>query len=509
MLQGRLSLTATMMAVAVGVAFGLGILFGPVVRPTAGEAGTSAPPTSGGGSVLATPAPVDYVGSFSLEPAKGAIGSRVSATGGGYDPDVDLQLAWQAFEGSWLTDDTSENYHGREYRETLQPLGTVHTDSSGGFATSFTVPDGFGFGHDVRVIQDHVVRNQASFQVEMRVSISPENGPPGTPITVDVEGIGVSPLHSSWELTYDNRFTGWMSSVTTNGHARFTIPAAGAPGAHVLKVLHGSFTFPYLNMQQSPDPSRPTFTRIFTITNGEPILPPPVSQQQPDTIAGEAPIGDGARAWTDPQAGPVGLSTTLHARGLPANEELSVYWQTQVGVDTQMIGGTGDERPDAVWKLGTARSGADGTLAWQFTVPEDKGGSHGIELRSGDTVVATATFRPHPTPQVLDVSRGPAGTQMTINIKGIDDTDTGKILMLVYDNAMLGYSCSVTSQGDITIFLPAAGEPGWHFIDLYPGIYKGEDLKGVYNFRIPQLTYADDHPGEVLQAFHFAFEITE
>jgi len=26
---------------------------------------------------------------------------------------------------------------------------------------------------------------------------------------------------------------------------------------------------------------------------------------------------------------------------------------------------------------------------------------------------------------------------------------------------------------------------GWHFIDLYPGIYKGEDMSQVNNFRIP------------------------
>jgi hypothetical protein len=29
------------------------------------------------------------------------------------------------------------------------------------------------------------------------------------------------------------------------------------------------------------------------------------------------------------------------------------------------------------------------------------------------------------------------------------------------------------------------------------------------DFRIPQLTAEDDHPGEHLPAFHFAFQITE
>lgn len=55
----------------------------------------------------------------------------------------------------------------------------------------------------------------------------------------------------------------------------------------------------------------------------------------------------------------------------------------------------------------------------------------------------------------------------------------------------------------------ATGIPGWHFVDVYPGIYKGCDAPGVQNFRITQLTYAADHPGERLPAFRFAFYVTE
>lgn len=80
---------------------------------------------------------------------------------------------------------------------------------------------------------------------------------------------------------------------------------------------------------------------------------------------------------------------------------------------------------------------------------------------------------------------------------------------LTYDNAYLGYVCGFNTNGDVEIFMPAAGTPGWHFIDLYPAIYKGVDVPGTNNFRIPQLTYALDHPGERLPAFRFAFEITE
>jgi len=52
----------------------------------------------------------------------------------------------------------------------------------------------------------------------------------------------------------------------------------------------------------------------------------------------------------------------------------------------------------------------------------------------------------------------------------------------------------------------ATGAPGWHFIDLYPAIYKGSERR-PNNYRLPQLTAVDDHPGEDLPIFRFAFEI--
>ena len=106
------------------------------------------------------------------------------------------------------------------------------------------------------------------------------------------------------------------------------------------------------------------------------------------------------------------------------------------------------------------------------------------------------------------MSSGPAGTPFRIHLKGVGWTETANIYNLVYDNMYTGYACGFNSQGDVTVFMPATGEPGWHFVDLYPGIYKGQETR-PNNFRIPQLTYAADHPGEDLPAFHFAIEVTE
>ena len=54
--------------------------------------------------------------------------------------------------------------------------------------------------------------------------------------------------------------------------------------------------------------------------------------------------------------------------------------------------------------------------------------------------------------------------------------------------------------------MQATGEPGWHFIDLYPAIYKGKETR-PNTYRLPMLTYKE-HPGEDLPLFRFAFEIT-
>jgi len=43
---------------------------------------------------------------------------------------------------------------------------------------------------------------------------------------------------------------------------------------------------------------------------------------------------------------------------------------------------------------------------------------------------------------------------------------------------------------------------------LYPGIYQGPPTEPQQFYRLPQLTYADDHPGNKIPALHFTFEIT-
>ena len=160
---------------------------------------------------------------------------------------------------------------------------------------------------------------QVGFSIDMTVTVSPETGPVGTPVTVEVKGIGWRELFNSWVLLYDNNFTGWISSVTTGGSAKFTIPAIGKPGAHLIEVLHGEFTFAYRNMQQNPEPDRPRWALTFTITSGPPVLPPPPERQAQTTVRMLPPQGD---LIATPAFSAINEPVMVHGEGFASGESL-------------------------------------------------------------------------------------------------------------------------------------------------------------------------------------------
>ncbi len=451
-----------------------------------------------------------------LSPARGPIGSITTLRGNGFAANASLDVLWQDWDGSW--DASGGGFKARVYKERMTPLTQVRADASGAFEARVEVPQGFGFEHQIVVAQGGERRATSAFFVEMQARMTPRNGPPGTLITMELKGVGVQPRERDWVVLYDNQFAGWMSAVTTNGTATGVITATGGPGRHILEVFQGPY-FPDLNAAHSPDPARPTWTFEFTVTDGQAILPPPPEQQGPKPIAGAPPKdAKGPVVWLDPASGYVGMDVTVRGSGLPANADVRLDWQTNFGPDPVVAGGI---RAHASFPVVTGKTAADGTLRATFKVPEDVGRVHPVVLMAGEQSLATGEFKVRPKANFITPASGPVGTDITINLKGVDDTDTGKIFIITYDNAWTGYACSVTSQGDITIHIPASGKPGWHFINLYPGMYEPvggqgmfsyevyDNMEEFYIFRVPQLTYLADHPNEKdIPAFRFAFFVT-
>ncbi|MBK5268339.1 MAG: hypothetical protein JJE47_12980 [Acidimicrobiia bacterium] len=445
----------------------------------------------------------DYVGTLRLDPRTGPAGTVVNVVGEGFPSSTTFDLTWGSAVGSWLIQgEAGEEYHGRKYTPITESLAEVTSSPDGVVNATFEVPSGWGFGHDVALIDEAgVIRNQALFNVEMAVSISPTEGPVGTPITITVEGMGWQTLENNRTVIYDNRYTGWISAVTTGGNSAGVIPATGEPGIHRIQVARGAYTFPYLNPQQSPRPDIPVFEFTFTVTDEDPILPAPIADQAPAAVLGE-PGGDDTWIATDYVQGPVGTPLTLVGEGFNPGTEVEFIWYKIVG---NRVSGSGWD--EAGMAFGTATADSEGAVSLATEVPGDVGGTHRIEATVKGVLEATTSFQVTPEAMPLASQTVKAGDDIVIDLEGVGWTETANIYALVYDNAYLGYACGFNSQGYVNVTLKATGGPGWHFVDLYPAIYRGKEAEGQQTFRIPQLNYFEDHPGEDLPAFHYAFYV--
>ncbi len=437
-----------------------------------------------------------YVGRMDVSPEHGPAGTPVTVTAEGLPPGGEFQIVWVTYNGEWKVADAE--YHGREFNEAAYEVAKAKADASGRLSAKFIAPDDYGFLHDIVLQQRDRLFTKVAYSLDMTVEISPKSGPVGTPIHVDVKGIGFRSLYNSWDVLYDNAFTGWMSSVTTHGAARFTIPATGGPGVHILEVMHGELTFPYRNPEQNPAPGRPRFEFAFTVTDGPAVLPAPPEQQAQREVRRLPPTGE---LVASPAFAGVGEPVAVRGGSLEPGKLYQLNWTRVVG---NRMTGQGWEQVSK--PIAEAKADAKGNVDFHFATPDDLGGTHGLWVQAGpEKKIGSLWIKPTALP--MDVKRGPAGTTFTIHLKGVGWTETANLYNVVYDNNYTGYVCAFNSQGDVEIIMKATGAPGWHYIDLYPGIYKGSETR-PNNFRIPQLTYDQDHPGEDLPAFHFAFEVT-
>jgi hypothetical protein len=458
-------------------------------------AATPHPADLGPEVALATPSG-GFVGRLQVEPAHGPVGTPVTVTGDGFPAGQAVDVVWSTVTGHWNV--TTAEYFGREFKPAAYRIATVTADTSGHIAANFVAPEDFGFQHDIRVQQGSRLLTQDVFNIDMTVKLLTDNVPVGTPLPIEIHGIGWRELEDSWVLVYDNKYTGWISTITTFGSAHFTVPATGRPGRHVLEVIHSDFTFPYRNKQQTPSPDRPQFKIGFNITPGAAVLPPPQDQQSLKSVRRLPPPGE---LSVTPEFAGVGQPVVVRGTGFAPGKPVALNWMTYVG--NRMTGRGWEENSTVVAET---KADAAGNVAFYLNTPDDLGGAHvlwgdtGSGRKSGNLWITPTAFP-------LDVSRGPVETTFKVHLKGVGWSETANIYTVVYDNGLTGYACGFNSQGDVEIFMQATGEPGWHFIDLYPAIYKGKETRPI-NFRLPELTGDQDHPGEDLPIFRFAFEVT-
>jgi hypothetical protein len=449
----------------------------------------------------APPAPLARL---SVAPAKTEVLQTVTLAAEGLPADRAVALTWMTVDGGWQIADYYK-FLGKRFQDASRPWGEARTDGSGRLNAVLTIPEDYGGVHEVVASIDGAPVARGAVEVVQSFSISATEGPVGSPIEITVRGLGWQTMESTWVLTWDNGEVGWVSAVDTRGTAVARLRAAGPPGPHYLKLWTGWQGQAYINHQQAPTWYLPRPEWTFVTTDEAPVLlsyvEPYPDQRQ---FALTALRGESGASVT-PAQGPILTEASLTARGLPADADVTVVWERQLGNRVESAG----FRPDQL-SLGTARVGADGSLRHAFSVPDDLGGAHPIRVLAADgrelasAVFAVETSLVSVTPNVVR-----RGETFDIQLKGVGWTEYDNILNLTYDNAYLGYACGFTSQGDVLVTLTATGAPGVHTIDFYPGLFKGPADMPQQLYRLPQLTYLDDHPGNRIPAVRVTIEVVE
>ncbi|QAY66863.1 hypothetical protein [Paenibacillus protaetiae] len=445
-------------------------------------------------------------GKLVLEQDAGPVRSEVHFQASGLAPGKPVKAVWMDVEGSYKLDGIY-TFVQPEYTQKQLIVVQGTTDANGNWEGTFHVPVDFGGDHTVYIRQNNQFVAQSNFFVETTFSMSPASGPIGTEITIEAEGIGWTSMESNWQVSYDNKLTGLISAVSTNGTAKATFRAAGPVGKHSITVWHGYLGIPYLNHQQAPNSYLPVPTYSFEVTNEKPELKNVVEQAPASAANGGVVLPDakfkkGVTAKLNKESGIVGEDVVLAAAGLPAGQDISLVWNTMVG---SRVSGKGFEEKQVT--LGTVTTDSGGKLNYSFKVPDDLGGiPHRLDLAVGNDVYGQVYLRIDPSIASMTPVSGPNGTEVTLEVKGVGWTEFDNAYYVTYDNNYLGYVCGFNSQGTVKFTFNATGGTGYHIIDLYPGIYRGQKTTPDI-YLAPQLTYKQDHPGSRIPAIHLSFEV--
>ncbi len=457
------------------------------------------------------PAPVDgadwatqaYTATLQLQPSHAEIGTRVELSGSGYPAGADVELVWYTVEGRYEMERGTE-YIGERFEPGLAVLQTLRADSTGAIHGSIDVPLDFGGPHDVRGRVDGRELSQASLTIDPSFVLSPASGPVGTEVELEILGIESDPRINTWQVLYDNRYFGYASAVTTRGHAIARFRAAGPLGKHVVSVWHNSFAIsPYLNWDKGPFKAVPSGVELtFDVTEDRGVQPILIEDCPEDDAPWASHTQGPASVALTPDRGIVGQAITLEASGLPANREVAIRWWTMLGNRVSGMGFAHESRT-----LGTAIAAGDGTLRYEFAIPDDLGGQHRIELVDGGQTLGTTGLVVQPSVISVGPTRLRVGEQVTIHLKGLGWTTYDNVYAVTYDNAFMGYVCGFSTNGDVEFVVTATGQPGTHLIDLYPNVNKGKEQL-PYIYYAPHLTY-DDHPQRRTPPIRLAIQVVE
>ena len=412
-----------------------------------------------------------------LSPNSGVPGEEVTVYGFNFTPDeyVDIYYYLNGHP-TWVADDM--------------------IDSDGDFRVTFTVPESYTGPHEVLAEDDDDVDAYADFTVEPGLTVSPEEGPVGT--TVTVEGHGFDEDEENIELRYffnedyetiDDDITadddGWWElsfqiPLSSQGHheldargdessfakvedADFEVTAgisidksSGSPGDNIMMMGSG-FAADERDISILFD-GEEVATEIRADDTGY----WEESFEVPEMPIGEYGVAAEGERTQDldelvfeivpgivlsPDEGHVGMNLTVAGRGFTADIYVNIMYE--------------------VSQVATAETNDKGSFDVIFPVPESQHGARNVTAKDGTGNEATATFTmesgPPPVPELISLPDGGrvggfiGRVRPTFEWSGVSD-DSG-----VRYSLQIAASANVTAAGLVDPIVSKEGLVGTNY----------------------------------------------
>ena len=149
-----------------------------------------------------------------IAPAQGPVQTRAMLQGGGFPANAPVSVIWGTQAGS------------RVSRQRLRAAGTTDRQScrrgpDGRLDAPLQIPEDLGGLHAVTIRSKEQTLARTFFAIETSVvSISPTSGPPGTPVTIHLKGVGWTDFDNIYVATYDNALYGLRVRLQQSGRRR-------------------------------------------------------------------------------------------------------------------------------------------------------------------------------------------------------------------------------------------------------------------------------------------------
>jgi len=457
----------------------------------------------------------DADGTLVVSETQGYVGDTVTLSGRNLQPEREYDVVWHTTEGSWGVLEANEVV-GPQYRPRTTNVATVGTDGDGAFDHEWTIPQDYGGSHRISVRDGDATVARATFEIRPYFEIDRTEAPLGEAFRVTGYGLGPEPTTNNYQVSWDAGNVGFVTGVVNRGTATADVRAAGV-GEHVIQVWRNYRGIPYLqNNTQSPfGPVAGDRPSSWTVTVTEPVEQPPTTWV--DTMFDESPLevhypqldeDTAAELSISPQCGQPGTNAIVTGRAFPPNTEVDLVWYQHYGEGIRGPDVHPKPRPGV---LPTVRADDDGRFQLDVEIPKAEGSTRPIVAEVDGRSVAVTGFMVQPSIERFEPTSGPVGTRVEIELSGIGWTTYENTQYFTYDNKPLGYVCGMSDEHKSTSVeasFRVAGDPGYHFIDVYPAIFETREDEPEVEIR-PHLSYLDNHPVRPLPAMHMTFEITE